>query len=255
MIIERNIIKEPLISVVIPVYKEEKILESILSRYNKEIRNKFKIEIIVSDGGSEDKTVEIAEKYADKVIVHTEKRRQTIAEGRNAGAAHATGKVIVFINGDTYPENIENFFAFIYKWLCDTNLSDKYPALATRVYVEKSEITFADKIFYNCFNQYVNFLNLIGVGMCRGECQIIKRELFEKVGGYNSKLAAGEDFDLFKRIAKIAETKYTSKITVIESPRRFRQDGYIKVLYHWTKNGINVILNGKSGDDKWEAVR
>ncbi len=255
MIIEKHNIENPLISVVIPIYKEEKILESTLVRYTNDIRKKYNIELIVSDGGSKDKSVKIAEKYADKIFIHTEQRRQTIPEGRNKGAELAKGKVIVFINGDTYPENVDTFFDFITKWINDCSYCGKYPALATRVFVPENDVRLSDKIFYNFFNHYVAFLNIIGIGMGRGECQIVTKEIFEKVGGYNATLPAGEDFDLFRRIAKIAKTQYVSQITVIESPRRFRKIGYLKVLYNWTINGLSVMLSGKAKDKEWEAIR
>ena len=248
-------ISAPAISLIIPVYMEEKILASILDHYNRDLLNKYKVELIISDGGSRDNTVAIAEKYADKIAVHTEDRRQTIAEGRNAGASIATGEVFVFINGDTYPENTEEFLELIYNWAVNKSEYNKYSALATRVYVAPSEEKLSDVVFYNLFNTYVRFLNVIRLGMCRGECQIVRNEVFKRVNGYNSNLAAGEDFDLFNRIAKIARTKYISDITVIESPRRFRQQGYLKVLWSWTKNGVKVLLTGRAEDEEWTAVR
>ena len=99
-----------LISLIIPVYHEEKILDSTLRIYTKELREKFRIELIVSDGGSSDATQQIAEKYADTLVVHKENRKQTIAEGRNKGAEVANGDILVFLNGDTIPDNIDNFF-------------------------------------------------------------------------------------------------------------------------------------------------
>ena len=32
---------------------------------------------------------------------------------------------------------------------------------------------------------------------------VVRKDIFESLGGYNSKLAAGEDFDFYRRIAKI----------------------------------------------------
>ncbi|MFA6570546.1 MAG: glycosyltransferase, partial [Bacteroidota bacterium] len=93
----------PKISVIIPVLQEEKILEKTLQAYTQELREKYSLEIIISDGGSTDRTIEIAEKYADKIVLHEKKEKQTIAEGRNNGARKAVGNVLVFINGDTIP--------------------------------------------------------------------------------------------------------------------------------------------------------
>lgn len=250
-----NEVPNPAISLIIPVYMEEKILQDILSHYNRDLLKKYNTEIIISDGGSSDSTVNIAENFADKIIIHTEQRRQTIAEGRNAGASIADGEVFVFINGDTYPENPDEFLKFIYNWSIGQSQFNDCGALATRVYVSKSDELFSDVLFYNIFNTYVRLLNVIGIGMCRGECQIVRKDIFKSINGYNAKLAAGEDFDLFNRIIKIAKTKYTSAITVIESPRRFRQQGYLKVLWSWTKNGVKVLFTGKAEDEIWTTVR
>ena len=250
-----NQVSNPTISLIVPAYMEEKILDSILKTYKRELLAKYNAELIVSDGGSTDQTVAIAEQYADIIAVHTEKRRQTIAEGRNAGAELATGKALVFINGDTYPENAAEFLDFIAKWADGKSKYSNYGALATRVYVSADDKTMGDVVFYNLFNTYVNILNKIGLGMCRGECQIVRNEVFRSVSGYNPALAAGEDFDLFTRIAKIAKTRYVSDITVIESPRRFRQQGYFRVLFQWARNGFAVLLKGKASDSEWTAIR
>ncbi|OGU10445.1 MAG: hypothetical protein A2X61_06185 [Ignavibacteria bacterium GWB2_35_12] len=247
--------KTPLISVIIPVLQEEKLIESTLKLYSVELRNKYNIEVIVSDGGSSDRTLGIAEKYADIIIKHNGNHRQTIAEGRNKGAEASKGDVLVFINGDTFPQNPEHFFQFIHKWCNENTLYGKASALACPVYVAPGEILFKDKIFYKLHNFYIWLLISVGMGMGRGECQIIKREEFFSVGGYNPTIAAGEDFDLFRRISKIGKLGFAKEILVYESPRRFRKYGYLRILLSWTVNSLSVIFRGKSVSKEWEAVR
>jgi len=98
-------------------------------------------------------------------------------------------------------------------------------------------------------------LNFISVGMGRGECQIVKRDYFERISGYDEKLAAGEDFDLFKRIAKFGKIGFIKDIKIYESPRRFRKYGYFKVIMQWIVNSVSVIIYGKSVSDEWDPVR
>ena len=98
-----------LISVVVPAYQEEKIIADNLKIYSRELRKKFNFELIVSDGGSTDKTADNASPFADKVVLHSRDDRQTIAEGRNKGAEVAEGEYFVFINADTLPEDAEKF--------------------------------------------------------------------------------------------------------------------------------------------------
>lgn len=254
-LVAKKLIYSPRISVIIPVFQEEKILEKTLKVYTAQLRQKYELELIISDGGSTDKTIEIAERYADVIIKHTKERKQTIAEGRNKGAESAKGRILVFINADTVPENPDYFFNFIYDLSEEKNNFSQFDALATKVYVSNEERVVKDSVFYFFHNLYVRILNSIGFGMGRGECQIIKKSAFDKVGGYNPKIIAGEDFDLYRRISGIGKIGFVKDLVVYESPRRFRKYGYLKILYSWIINSLSVIFYGKSVSDEWEPVR
>lgn len=246
---------EPLISVVIPTLQEEKIIEKSLMFYSKEFKDKYSLELIISDGGSSDRTLEIADKYADIIIKHDSTKRQTIADGRNQGAMNAKGKTIVFINCDTIPENIESFYQFIKDWTLGINDYSKYLALACTVMPDTEKLLFKDRIFYGFHNFYVRFLNEIGMGMGRGECQIVNSNVFKEINGYNPTIAAGEDFDLYRRISKQYKIGFVEDLCVFESPRRFRKDGYTKTVFLWTINSLSVWMLGRSVSEKWEEVR
>jgi predicted glycosyltransferase involved in capsule biosynthesis len=127
--------------------------------------------------------------------------------------------------------------------------------MACNVKVFPEEEIFADKIFHTFYNTYFRILNNMGVGMGRGECQVIRKDVFNKLCGYNEKLAAGEDFDLFKKIRKYGKILFATEICVYESPRRFRKFGYRGVTFSWMKNSLSVIFRNKSLSKEWEQVR
>lgn len=245
--------KSKLISIVIPAFQEEKIIGQLKQIYTAEIKKKFHFEVILSDGGSNDKTVEFASSFADKIVIHKGQHRQTISEGRNKGAEVATGDVLVFINADTYPQDVNIFFTYIRQWAESKNSS--FDAIACYVLGFPNEMTKSDRLFYTIHNAYVSFLNKIHLGMGRGECQIVKKELFQKVNGYNPSIVAGEDFDLFRRLSKFTKIKFEPKLVVLESPRRFRKYGYFKTIWFWILNSISIIILGKSYSKEWEAIR
>jgi hypothetical protein len=95
------------------------------------------------------------------------------------------------------------------------------------------------------------------MGMGRGECHIVRADVFWKINGYNESLAAGEDYDLYRRIkkSKLGKIKFLNDIIVYESPRRFRKYGYLKVFGEWTKNSLSVFFKNKSASKVWEEVR
>ncbi len=239
-------------SIIIPTLNEEKLLPDLLKQLtDTELNKLFQLEIIVSDGGSRDNTVKIAIDYADILIVHTEDKIQTIAEGRNKGAGFATGEVLIFFNGDVRIEKPINFFRFVE----DNFKKHNYLALTGYVSIYPEQAVVLDTLFHFCYNHYFQLLNNIGIGMGRGECHIIRKNIFDKLGGYNEEFAAGEDFDLYRRIRSEGGILFTNKIRIYESPRRFRKRGYFNVTWMWIKNGISVWLKNKSISKIWEQVR
>ena len=186
-------------SIIIPVLNEEILLPGLLDQLNDPIlKNKFKYEIIISDGGSKDNTIEIALKIADIVKFHNKIIMQNIAQGRNEGAKLAQGEILIFLNGDIYLPSVVDFFSFIDTVFYNSN----YLAMTCVVKVFPEEEILSDRLFHWGYNTYFKLLNKFGVGMGRGECQVVRKSIFKKVNGNNEKLAAGEDFDLFRRIKK-----------------------------------------------------
>ena len=239
-------------SIIIPTLNEEKLLPQLLSQLNaNELRNSYNYEIIISDGGSKDGTVEIALKSSDIIKVHLNVVKQNIAKGRNVGAKLANSRILIFLNGDVLIPNRKTFFEFVEKRF----VPSKYAAMTCKVLVFPGEEKLSDKLFHFIYNKYFYLLNLLGIGMGRGECQIVKREFFELVNGNNEKLEAGEDFDLFKRIRKHGKILFTNEICIYESPRRYRKLGYNGVTWSWIKNSISIILKNKSLSKEWEQVR
>jgi len=97
-----KLIKEPtnfpMITILIPAYNEEKVIEiTIESVINADYPKK---EIIVIDDGSTDRTLEIASRYKDQVkILHKENGGK--ASALNYGLVFTTGEIISIIDADT----------------------------------------------------------------------------------------------------------------------------------------------------------
>lgn len=239
-------------SIIIPTLNEEKLLPQLLEILNqKSLREKYDIEIIISDGGSTDKTLEIANSNADLVLTNEPHIKQNISMGRNIGGNAASGDILIFYNSDILPKDIHEVFETIESKF----LNSAFSAMTCCVDVFPEEQILVDVIFQNFYNYYFHFLNIIGLGMGRGECHIIRKNVFKEFNGYNEALAAGEDFDLFRRIRKYGKILFARNLVVYESPRRYRKIGHFRILLTWLINSIYIMFGKTSKSTEWKEVR
>ena len=92
--------EEKNLSIIIPVYNAEKYIKNILHKLDKQITDK--IEVLLIDDGSKDKSLEICESYVNSSngfkVFHQQNSGASAA--RNRGIELAKGRYIVFIDSD-----------------------------------------------------------------------------------------------------------------------------------------------------------
>ena len=98
--------KQPLISIIVPVYKVELYLRKCLdSIVNQTYKN---LEILLIDDASPDRCGEICEEYASKdkrIRVFHNKVNRGLSAARNRGLVEATGEYIGFVDSDDWIES------------------------------------------------------------------------------------------------------------------------------------------------------
>lgn len=110
-----NLTSHPLVTVIIPVYNIENYVdECIISVLNQTYQ---KIEVIIIDDGSTDKSGAKCDRYCDDRITVIHQENKGLAETRNVGIAAANGEYIYFIDSDDYISKtlIENLLVSIVK--------------------------------------------------------------------------------------------------------------------------------------------
>jgi glycosyltransferase involved in cell wall biosynthesis len=222
IIILKNI-KNPKISVIIPTFNEEKYVEStLLSLKSQTIKVPY--EIIVVDSNSKDRTVKIARKYANKVIVT---KRRGIAVGRNVGAKYSKGEILVFVDADTVllPNVLEKAYNEIKK-------RDVSLVSCPIVPLSCSPIL---HLMYRIYNQFSISSIKFGRPQISGMLMVTKKSIFNAVGGFNENLKILEDFDFSEKVSKFGKVKMITNTFVLTSPRRIEKWGKIKSV-------INYIL-------------
>ena len=234
------------ISIIIPTKNEEKVIGKTLKKYS-DLKKYLNLEIIVSDGNSTDKTIEIARKYADRVVLAKKGEAQTIARGRNAGARVSKGKYLFHTDADVFPENPKLFFSEVLNAFRDKNVV----AVTTKLRIYPNEERVADKIGHFFINLFIKKFSFLG----KGECQIVTKKSFEEIGGYHDGLVMGEDFNLFRLLRRKGKIKYLDNLCVYHSPRRFREQGYFGLLWLFLFEGLHMFIWRKSFLKEWKPIR
>lgn len=244
---------KPVISFVIPTLQEESVLGTTLVALRE--LDAIPYEIVVSDGHSTDGTVAIARMHADQVLVHDGKTRQNIAMGRNAGGAVAQGEFLVFMDADVQVADRDPN-AFFRRALGLFAADPRLMALSVRFRVFPGMETTMDRIVFWCLDWLcIMRNNLLGRGGAGGEFQMVRASAFRSVGGYDERLVASEDFDLFARLSKIGHTRTEPSLTVYHTGRRAHKVGWPRLLFTWLRNWVWTVSVGRAHSTEWEVVR
>ncbi|MFN3909766.1 MAG: glycosyltransferase [Candidatus Anstonellaceae archaeon] len=231
------------ISVIIPTLNEEKNIIKTL-RAIKAQKVKSDVEIIIADGGSTDKTIELARKYADKIVVeHT----RTIAAGRQAGADVAEGEILVYTDADAVPEK---------NWLEKISMAfENKKIVAAYGWIIPLKGNKIEVFILKYLALVVAYLSsIIGWDYLAGSNMAIRTSSFKKVGGMNIHLTTGEDIDIIKRLRKIGKVVFVPQAVVRYSMRRIRNWGYKKYFLFHAKNYFMFHLFNKT-EKHYEPIR
>ncbi len=240
-----------MISIIIPTLNEEKIIVSTINKLKSALT--IDHEIIVSDSLSTDKTVELARKYADKVVIFSGIGKLTISKIRNNGARAAVGDFFVFMDADCVIKDADNSLK---KCLARFEKDKNLVAITGGLRVFPEFETRSDRIFFGLVNVVERFSNnVLHRGEAAGKFQMIRREVFERLGGFREDLVTREDSDMFLRLSKIGKTFFDSAITIFHGGRRAHAIGWPKLLFIWMMNTVWVSLFNKAKTEEWKPVR
>lgn len=237
------------LSIIIPAYNEEKAIEKTVRQF---AALRVPHEVIVAVSPSTDQTAEVAKKCADNVIVLPPGTKAGVSPARNDGGAIADGKFLVFIDSDTYIDDINAFFGRLLERFAD---NPKVVGISVRINVSPEIATWSDRAVSFMMNAWFFFLNKVAeVGIASGKFIIVRADAFHKMGGFNEDMKTAEDVDLFRRLHKFGLTRIAWELQVHHEGRRFHKLGAWRTFFRWITNGISYWVFGRSSDT-WEPVR
>jgi len=222
-----------MISVVIPSFNEEERVEQCLLSLTKQNLPRSEYEIIVVDGGSKDKTREIAEKYADLVFIQTSPK---VGGARNDGSLRAKGDIIVTTDADTMlpPDWLERIKA---------GFSDPQVVMLYGP-VRPIESTLKNRLYLFFANSFAHIGYLTGTVLFTLGCNsAFRAEPFLKAGMYRVS-DAGDDLEIAHRMRKVGKVVFDRKLFVGFSMRRYDQFGAFRSIYEW----FYIVFHGGDAD-------
>ncbi|MCC3157515.1 TIGR04283 family arsenosugar biosynthesis glycosyltransferase [Hymenobacter sp. 15J16-1T3B] len=197
------------ISVIIPTYNEAAHIGQLV-RTLRQHDPTGEVEIIVVDAASPDGTAEAARQAGATVLPAPRPGR---AAQMNHGAQHARGELLYFVHADVrvHPGYVTTIRRAV---------RDGFPAGCYRFRFDSPHPLLR-------LNSYgTRFPGL----MSRGGDQtlFITRALFEQLGGFDEHYCIMEDFDIIRRIRRVAPF-YIVPQDVLVSARKYETNGWLRV--------------------------
>lgn len=236
------------ISVIIPAHNEENFIKNTLRAICAQEYPDF--EVIVVDNISTDHTSQYAQGFP--VIVVREDHKGT-QYARECGRKIAKGEILAYLDADCCPEkDWLTKGADAFKDPLVVGASGPYDYFDASFLFRKLSIFF-QKVFYSSTNVILQYFNkgaiLIGGNM------FIRASSLKKIGGLNTSIVFyGDDTETAKRLSLVGRIKFSSRIVMPTSARRFQGEGIIKVCWLYIINFFLILFRGRPTKNKYTSV-
>lgn len=206
----------PAVSVIIPVYNNEKnigkLIESLLkSDYPKEL-----LEIIIVDNGSNDRTKEMIRQYPTVVLLE-EKNIQSSYAARNKGIQYAKNEILAFIDSDCIATP---------QWIKEgVNVLVSEPAdlAGGKVEFVYSKHKTAAELYDSISNMQNKFY--IKEGKTSSTANLfVKSSLFERIGMFPDWIKSGGDVQWTAKATRNGFSLVYAPKAIVKHPARFLKD-------------------------------
>ncbi len=216
-----------MLSIIIPTLNEEGYLPLLLESIKKQNFDDY--EIIVADNRSTDETLEVAKKNNCTVVLGG-----LPGKARNEGSKIAKGDVLLFLDADVLLK--PNFLTNALRDFKNQKLDvATFPLLLTGNVINK-------KIshFYN----YWVAISQPFLAHAFGAALLTRKDIYEKLGGFNEEIKLAEDHEFSRRAKKIARCGIIKSTCVMVSDRRFKIDGWFSVVIRYFLCELHLIFLG-----------
>lgn len=203
-----------MISVIIPTYNDEGFIRSTISYLQDNAYTRLLKEIIVVDAGSTDKTMRIASETGVTLIKSIRRNR---AFQMNLGADCAKGDILYFLTPGTLPP--QNYCNEIVR------------AALHKVHMGTFEVKYENNHWL--LNTMTWFTNKKGkFTSLDGQSLFVKKELFEKAGGFKEELSLLEEHELVRRLKRYSDFVVLNE-KIISSASKYTEQSIFRTEFSY----------------------
>lgn len=198
----------PIISVIVPAYNcESTIIETITSI---QVQTLFDIEIIIINDGSTDNTLNLLTKIQDERLKIFSYENGGLPTARNRGITHATSPYISFIDADDLwaPDKLELQLAAL------LNHPNAGVAYSWTICIDNEGKNFYPGVQASYQGNVLSHL-LVCNFIASGSNVLLRREVIDAVGEFDSTLKSCEDWDYWLRVARSWDFVVVTKPQII----------------------------------------
>lgn len=217
------------ISIIIPTLNEEQYIPKLLESIKNQTFRDY--EIIVSDAGSKDETIEIAKKYKAKIV-----KGGLPSRGRNNGAKAAKGEFLFFFDADV--KLPKDFLEKAYN-----EMQNNYTDLATCEFRPLSNL-YIDKLMHDFANTVVKLYQSSKEPRAPGFCILVTKRLFDRIKGFDESVKLAEDHDFVKRAIKFKPLRFLKSTYIYVSVRRMRKEGRFSLIWKYLQVELHQRFKG-----------
>lgn len=227
----------PFFSIIIPTLDEENYIGKLLNCLKRQSFKDF--EVIISDGHSTDKTVEVVKTYEKKIanLAILNGERRNVCYQRNLGARKAEGKYLIFFDADCIIGR--NFLLQIHRHI----QKEESLLLTTWLVSDSNEVI--DELLIFITNLSIELARHTKKPVIPGFNIIIEKDVFWVIGGFDEKVIHAEDiYFAHKARKKGISLRFLKEPSLIVSLRRFRTEGRIEVFQKYVRSITHVVFKG-----------
>jgi len=212
--------KSPLISAIVPTLNEEGRIEECLES----LKAAGVDELIVVDGGSDDRTCDLARQEADRVLVEP----GGVFQQMNRGALEAGGEILVF----QYADGLLSEAA-----CAEIRAALESPGISAGAFRLRLA---SPGIFYGAVSLCAHWRNLLGFGPFGDQSIFVRAEAFRSVGGFPLD-GVFPDHELVRELGRDGGFRLLREPVLVSARRWERCGKWRTLLRHWFYSALYLV--------------